>query len=244
MRELRSHPDLDQLRRQARELVRGARAGDVSALQRLADVEAPFSLAGAQLALAREQGFASWPKLKAEVERRRSHEPSFVIRRVRSLDELKKLWAIVNVILGSPTPFARPHWHVFDDFAAKRSLFLMVEHEGRLIGGTIESRLIALEPWARGLGLGMRLVQTVEAELLLQGRTLGWHADPDNKGFFLRLGYTERGRTKRHMSKGAPVSPRLLERRLRMWRDRAGDLDGGVTVTVDPASGKVAPLPW
>lgn len=53
--------NLEQLRKQAKELVRAARAGDADALARLGDL--PPKLASAQLALAREHGFRSWPEL-------------------------------------------------------------------------------------------------------------------------------------------------------------------------------------
>jgi ankyrin repeat protein len=51
-------PSLEQLRKQAKELVRERRGGNE-----------PLRLSDAQLALAREYGFPSWPKLKAYVER-------------------------------------------------------------------------------------------------------------------------------------------------------------------------------
>src|SRR5262249_46232485 len=63
-------PNLDQLRRQAKELLQAGRAGDGAALGRLAAVSGELTLASAQLALAREYGCASWPKLKAEAETR------------------------------------------------------------------------------------------------------------------------------------------------------------------------------
>jgi ankyrin repeat protein len=58
--------NLTQLRKQAKELVRAARAGDEKALERLGGREA--ILARAQLVLAREHGYASWPALVASVE--------------------------------------------------------------------------------------------------------------------------------------------------------------------------------
>lgn len=70
---LREHPDLDQLRRQARELLDAFRAGEqdviakVDAHYRGADVST-FALHNAQLVLARSYGFDSWPKLKAYVD--------------------------------------------------------------------------------------------------------------------------------------------------------------------------------
>jgi GNAT superfamily N-acetyltransferase len=244
MRELRPRPDLAQLRRQAKELLRGAQAGEDDALERMRRVSMPTTLAGAQLALAREHGFASWTRLKHEVEQRTSATPaSFVIRYVRSVNELRSLWRAVTAILGD-ADIERPHWHVFDDFEADRTVMLVAEHDGRIVGGTIRLKLVAVEPWARGIRLGTRLVQTVEAELLSLGKGLGTHADPENKGFFMKLGYTEHGKSKRHMYKGAPLSARLLERRLALWRQRAGDLEEGVVVEVDPATGRIPPLPW
>ena len=70
---LPERPDLDQLRRRAKELRDAARSGDVAALERLARhhrpvAHGPASLAAAQLVIARELGFASWPKLKAAVD--------------------------------------------------------------------------------------------------------------------------------------------------------------------------------
>jgi ankyrin repeat protein len=70
MADLPARPDLEQLRRQAKELLRAAREGDGAARERIAAVADRQTLAGAQLALAREYGFASWPRLKREVERR------------------------------------------------------------------------------------------------------------------------------------------------------------------------------
>jgi hypothetical protein len=71
MSELPGRPSLDQLRRQARELLRAAAHGDPTAVARLRTVSARVTLSAAQLAVAREYGYRSWPALKAEVERRR-----------------------------------------------------------------------------------------------------------------------------------------------------------------------------
>jgi ankyrin repeat protein len=58
--------NLEQLRKQAKELVKAARAGDEDALARLGGRE-PI-LARAQLVLAREHGYPSWPALVAAAE--------------------------------------------------------------------------------------------------------------------------------------------------------------------------------
>ena len=72
MPELPARPDLDQLRRQARELQRAAQGGDPRAVARLRQVSEDTALSAAQLAIARDYGFPSWPQLKAEVTRRRA----------------------------------------------------------------------------------------------------------------------------------------------------------------------------
>ena len=72
-RRMREHPDLDQLKRQAKELLRAFLAKEAEAT---AEVEAHYSRANradfalhdAQLVLARSYGFESWPKLKAFVD--------------------------------------------------------------------------------------------------------------------------------------------------------------------------------
>lgn len=69
---LPDRPDLDQLRRQARELLRAAVSGDPAAVARIRVVSARLTLSAAQQALAREYGCRNWPALRAEVERRRS----------------------------------------------------------------------------------------------------------------------------------------------------------------------------
>ena len=64
-------PDLAYERKRAKELLRGWRAGDRDAIARvgahLPGTAAP-KLADAQFVIARERGFASWPKLKAHIE--------------------------------------------------------------------------------------------------------------------------------------------------------------------------------
>jgi ankyrin repeat protein len=72
-RPFRGHTDLDQLKRQAKELLEAFRAGEAAAVTEVnahyrdADA-ATFALHDAQLVLARAYGFESWPKLKAYVD--------------------------------------------------------------------------------------------------------------------------------------------------------------------------------
>jgi hypothetical protein len=78
MPELPDRPDLDQLRRLARELLRAADNGEPSAVARLRAVSDRVTLSAAQLAVAREYGYRSWAALKAEVERRSEWQPFFL----------------------------------------------------------------------------------------------------------------------------------------------------------------------
>jgi hypothetical protein len=67
---MREHPDLEQLKRQTKELLRDFVAGKAAAIEevnahyRAADAS-KFALHDAQLVIARSYGFESWPKLKA-----------------------------------------------------------------------------------------------------------------------------------------------------------------------------------
>src|SRR5215510_9774037 len=73
VRAMRANPDIDQLKRQARELLDAYRAQspdaviEVAAHHRTATPET-FALHDAQFVLARSYGFESWPKLKAAVD--------------------------------------------------------------------------------------------------------------------------------------------------------------------------------
>ncbi len=80
-RHLPPRPNLDQLKNQAKDLLKAHKAGDADALKRIRDQhprwaragdaelrKARFTLSGAQLVVAREYGFAGWPALKKHVE--------------------------------------------------------------------------------------------------------------------------------------------------------------------------------
>lgn len=84
VRALPSNPNLEHLKYQAKDLLKGHASHDVSAAQRIrefhprwakaSDAEifaAAFRLSDAQLAIAREYGFASWARLKRRVEKPR-----------------------------------------------------------------------------------------------------------------------------------------------------------------------------
>ncbi|MHB8462287.1 MAG: ankyrin repeat domain-containing protein [Vulcanimicrobiaceae bacterium] len=80
-RRLPGHPDLQQLKQQAKDLLRAHRDRSIQAIQRIEEFHpryrrvsdseiagAHLKLADAHVTIAREYGFASWPRLKAHVE--------------------------------------------------------------------------------------------------------------------------------------------------------------------------------
>src|SRR5579884_2062036 len=79
-RTLPPNPNLEQQKKQARELLEAARRGDQDARRRFRDFHPEFAATGsrddatqaalhdAQLVIAREYGFASWAKLKQHIE--------------------------------------------------------------------------------------------------------------------------------------------------------------------------------
>src|SRR5258705_2555026 len=110
-RAMRERPDIDQLRRQARELLEAYRAQspdaiiEVAAYHRTATPET-FALHDAQFVLARSYGLESWPKLKAAVEGvtiKRLHEAV----KNRDLGAVRALLArrpeIVDLLPGGPS---------------------------------------------------------------------------------------------------------------------------------------------
>jgi ankyrin repeat protein len=110
-RVMRENPDIDQLRRQARELLEAYRAQspdavlEVEAYHRTATPHT-FALHDAQFVLARAYGFESWPKLKAGVEgvtTKRLHEAV----KKGDLDAVRALLArrpeIVDLLPGGPS---------------------------------------------------------------------------------------------------------------------------------------------
>jgi hypothetical protein len=75
-RQLPPHPDLDHLRRQAKDLLEAFREGDATAIAEVqahyrGATSAAFALHDAQLVLARAYGFDSWPNLKTFITGRR-----------------------------------------------------------------------------------------------------------------------------------------------------------------------------
>src|SRR5579862_649492 len=86
MATLPAYPSLDQLRHQAKDLLRAAKSGDAAAAAQVTVVSDPPTLSAAQLVVARQYGFPSWPVLKAEVQ-----------ARAASLDQLAAEFCVASV---------------------------------------------------------------------------------------------------------------------------------------------------
>jgi len=119
-RAMRENPDLDQLRRQARELLEAYRAQSPDAVLEVGvyhRTAAPdtFALHDAQFVLARAYGFESWPKLKAAVEgvtTKRLHEAvkKGDLGAVRAL--VARRPEIVDLLHGGPSGFEIRALHI------------------------------------------------------------------------------------------------------------------------------------
>jgi ankyrin repeat protein len=137
-RHVREHTDLDQLKRQAKELLERFRSGDlaatgeVNAHYRGADV-ATFALHDAQLVLARAYGFASWPRLKAYVDGATASH--FIVAvRAGDLDKVEAMLRVrpelVNMGRGGDERRAI-HYAVLDRSAAMTQLLMRYGADAR-----------------------------------------------------------------------------------------------------------------
>src|SRR5262245_65824708 len=119
-RVMRENPDIDQLRRQARELLEAYRVQSPGAVLEVdayhrATTPDSFALHDAQFVLARSYGFESWPKMKAAVEgvtTKRLHE---AVKKgdhgaVRAL--LARRPEIVDLLHGGPSGFEIRALHI------------------------------------------------------------------------------------------------------------------------------------
>ena len=232
MRQLPDRPDLDQLRHQARDLKRAAERGDPDAVRRLESISRGITLAASQLAIAREYRFASWQRMKVELEGRATAAATAVAANpaaqcvIRPVTSTAELAVTFDVIGAQMTPRMMRDDRRFQAEARRfdedRTLMLVVEDRGGIVGGAlafrpggggITVRAIGLDPQFRRKGLGRRLMTAIELEAIRLGAggiNLGSNAE--SKGFYERLGYAGRGTM---MHKGLPLPGRFLEARLR-----------------------------
>lgn len=131
-RVLPSRPDLEQQRHLARELLRAARAREPEALARIrashprllgrpdAEIDsARLALHDAQLVLAREYGFPSWPRLKSEIESRRAARRTRPFVGDLAYYEERAAGLVAAHAAGVPEALAQiEEWHPGPDAAA------------------------------------------------------------------------------------------------------------------------------
>ena len=168
---------------------------------------------------------------------------SYTIRMVASAEELVAAFDVLGAQFTPPLTHEDPQFvQLRDGYPEDRRLMLVVEQKGRIVGGVLgfgnTLRIIALEPAARGKGLGRRLMQCYEVGAMrrgVQGISLG--AIEGAKGFYERMGY----HGKSSMHKELPLPGRVLEFRLNKLEAKLGDLETGQVVQTD-ATGKVPPL--
>jgi GNAT superfamily N-acetyltransferase len=158
-----------------------------------------FSLADAQLVIARRYGFASWARLRLSV--------AVVVRPVASPRELARAFELIGARRAPTLEQDRDFLQVARRFPADRPLMLVAELDGQLIGAgfafrtgsspacrTATLRNVAVRPRYRGLGLERRLIQRIEQAAAGLGGTgiiLGGPRGAERQ-FFVSMGY--RGR--------------------------------------------------
>ncbi|MGP7998749.1 MAG: GNAT family N-acetyltransferase [Streptosporangiaceae bacterium] len=207
-RQLPGQSSLEHLKNQARALQRQVRAADPQATATVRQFHprfaraaagspelASFPLTAAQLVIARQYGFASWPRLRQHAE--------VVIRPVTSPRELARAFELA----GARTAPALAQDRYFLDLARRfhddRPLLLAAELRGQVIGAAFAFRphgpgdreatlrnVTVLRPH-QGQGIERRLVEAIEqaaASLGVISVNLGG-ATGDERDFYLALGY-------------------------------------------------------
>lgn len=170
---LPERPDLEQLKNQAKSLLKSLRAGEPEALERGAayGFAAPYRLAQAQTILAKELGLPSWAKLKHRVETEVTRSETF-FRAVSGGDH-----ETVRILLGeqpslvraaNPKAFEAPPLNHAAERGDRKMIDLLLEH-GADIDGTSSW-------WAGGFGPLDLADEKTSAYLLEKGATLTAHA--------------------------------------------------------------------
>ena len=157
--EFPSNPSLRQLRNQAKDLHKAQKAGDPNALQRIQESHPRFSglslaeiaaaevsLADAQLVIARELGFSSWPKLKSHIESLsspslRTNESVTDDKVKEALVQIEKLGGRCEVGVEAPIGWGQQRRYLVHD---------LVSHLLAHLAGYLEPASIQVERLAHG----------------------------------------------------------------------------------------------
>jgi hypothetical protein len=166
VRRLPSNPSLDHLKYQAKDFLKGHAAHDLEVAQRLREFQphfkgasdaeifsAKFSLANAQLAIAREYGFPSWTRLKARVEKPTPSDQLKLPRHERIDDVLFR--RAVDLLDAGDTAGLQAHLKEHPNLARQRVVFEGVNYfrnptllefvaENPIRHGTLPGNIIAI----------------------------------------------------------------------------------------------------
>jgi len=174
---------------------------------------------------------------------------TYHIRRVRSRDDLRRCFAVIGSCFSPSIP--PDDWRLdrlLADFDASQPLMIVAERNeevvggalGRLGDGTAGVNILGCQPAVRRLGLGRRVMQTLEVEAMARGaRTLSLGAASEAHGFYASLGFSGK---RVGMMKGLPLPGRVRDLRVRKLLEAIGDVERGQSVSADPTTGKIPPL--
>jgi ribosomal protein S18 acetylase RimI-like enzyme len=176
-------------------------------------------------------------------------EVTYWIRRVRSRDDLRDCFAVIGGCFSPPIP--PDDWRLdrlLTEFDNSQPLMVVAERDGEVVGGalgrlgdgTAGVNILAFQPAVRRVGLGRRVMQTLEVEAMARGaRTISLGAVSEAHGFYARLGFSGK---RVGMMKGLPLPGRVRDLRVRKLLDAIGDMEQGQLVSADATTGKVPPL--
>ena len=179
---LPARPNLEQLRNQAKDLLKSLKSGDPVGLQRLQEyhpqppktADASFSLSDAQLVIAREYGFATWPKLKEHVETARleTGDPMEQLKQAFHANDAPRLRTLLErfprfkAMLDEPIgPFDSP---VITNVSSREMLDVLLE-----AGADINAKS---RWWAGGFGLLHGADPDLAKYAIERGATVDVHA--------------------------------------------------------------------
>jgi ankyrin repeat protein len=181
--ELPAKPNLEHLKKQAKELLSQSQQGDAAAIERfrtLASFHAPESLklADAQHLIAREYGFASWPKLREHVESlARVLAPAEMLTAAIRANDAEKT---ARVLESHPELKARIDEPLADYGAGMQAMLAAVQRSDRptidvllRAGADINARS---RWWAGGVGVLDECSHEMAAFLIERGAVVDAHA--------------------------------------------------------------------
>ncbi|HLK17931.1 MAG TPA: ankyrin repeat domain-containing protein, partial [Bryobacteraceae bacterium] len=176
-RALPAKPNLEFLRKQAKELLQAFHQGDPAAIENFRSAHAAPKLAGALHVLARDYGFPNWPKLKDHVESLvRLMEPAVALSKAVCASDAAKT---ARVLEQHPELKARLNEPMFN-YDGMQALLAAVQRSDR---GTIDVLLQSgadinarSHSWAGGIGVLDECGPAMAPFLIERGATLDTHA--------------------------------------------------------------------